>query len=592
MSGTHKVNPSIVSDYLSCNFSKETSDLIPLGATSIRIHKLSRISGGRHDTYTFSLAFRHEEKNLMLRLILKLYTEEKIAKREYLTLRALERVNFPVPKAYLLETNEKILGAPFIIMKKVEGKNMADYVKHLSKEETLNFFERFAETLVTLHELKFEKADMGFLESPKDEYDYAKKQALKEEGKLLDCVKNQDFEWATKWLENNALKCPCNRYSLLHGDMNPKNFLITKAGRIVFLDWTWSEIGDALKDVGYAYHNIRHMFGARKIDKKGAEIAAHFLKQYVRGSSRNIHHFALQFYLFSAGLREAIFLRSLSEELANPSSTIRIFGAKFLPVFPFICWHFRSRYKHLRRFLQRIASDYEQAMFGTLGGKILSSMEIKEILRFLRPASSELILDVGTGSGRIAREILLNTKANVIGIDIGRSNIKSSKARARNLSWYEVVIADGQYMPFREDSFDGIICIRALKYLPNYIQGVAEMSRVLKFDKRLVLDLSSILGYEIILRRITHSLSARGSHVFNFYKMRNLLKLHKFAIADSIPLQKIPHRMWNLSRNLTILKLLIIGENVLRKITPSLLSRSILLECVKEKERSQNTFPS
>lgn len=584
LSGTYKINPTILSDYLSCNFSKGTSDLIPLGATNIRIHKLSRITDGIHGTYTFSLAFRHEEKNLMLRLVLKLYTEEKIAKREYLTLRALERVNFPVPRVYVLETNEKILGAPFVIMEKVEGKTMRDYVKNLSKEELLEFFERFAKILAILHELKIEELDLGFLESPKDEYDYAKKQALGEDSELLDLVKKQDFEWGTKWLENNALKCPCNRYSLLHGDMNPKNFLVTKTGRIVFLDWTWAEIGDALKDVGYAYHNIRHMFGVRNIDKKGAEITAHFLKQYARRSSRNADHFALQFYLFSAGLREATFLKYQSEKLAHPSSTIRMLGAKFLPVFPFVCWHFRSRYKRLRRFLQRIAIDYEQVMFGTPGGKILSAMEIKDILRFLRPVSSELILDVGTGSGRIAREILINAKANVIGIDVGRPAIESAKARARNLSGYEMVIADGQYLPFREDSFDGIICIRALKYFPNYIQGIAEMSRVLKSGKRLLVDLSSILGYEIILRHITHSLSARDSHVFNLYKIRNLLKLYKFAIVDSVPLEKIPHKMWNLSRNLTILKLLIISENMLRKITPLLLSRSILLKCVKEKE--------
>ena len=581
MSCTYKVNSSILSDYLSCNLSKGTSDLIPLGAANIRIHKLSRIRGGRHDTYAFSLAFRHEGKNLMLRLILKLYTEEIIAKREYLTLRGLERVNFPVPHAYLLETNEKVLGVPFVIMEKVEGKTMHDYLKHLSKKETLHFFECFAKTLATLHELKIEKLDLGFLESPRDENDFAKKQALKEEGAwATNFVKNQNFEWATQWLEDNAHKCPCYSYSLLHGDMNPKNFLITKTGRIVFLDWTWAEIGDALKDLGYVYHHILR----NTYVKNGAEIFAHFLKQYATKSNRNIDHFPLKFYLFSTGLREAIFLKSQSEKFVHPSSTMRNFGAKFLPMFPFIYWHYRSKCKHVQRFLQRIAYDYEQTMFGTPGGKILSAMEINEILRFLKPASSELILDIGTGSGRIARQVLKNTKANVIGIDVGRSGIESAKARALDLGGYEMVVADGQYLPFRENSFDGIICVRALKYFPNYIQGIAEMSHVLKPGKRLILDLSSMLGYEIVVRYITPSLGARGSHVFNIYKMRNLLRLHKFAIADSTPLQKIPHKVWNLSRNPTILKALLICEDKLEKISPSLFSRSILLKCVNEKE--------
>jgi aminoglycoside phosphotransferase (APT) family kinase protein/ubiquinone/menaquinone biosynthesis C-methylase UbiE len=583
MSMAYKINSKMLSDYLSHCFRKH-SNLIPLGATKIRIHDLSRITGVRHGIYTFSLVFRHNQRDSILRLILKLYTDEEITKREYLTLRALERVGYSVPKAYALETNEKILGAPFIIMEEIEGKTMRDYVKYLSKKETFNFFEHFAETLVNLHELKFEKAEIGFLETPKDEYDYAKKQALKEEEELLEYVKDQDFEWATNWLENNAFKCPCKQFSLLHNDMNPKNFLITKTGRIVFLDWTWSEIGDALKDVAYAYHNIQHMFGARKIDKKGVEIATHFLKQYIKRSSRKIDSFTLQFYLVSAGMREAVALKNMSEEFKHPSSIIRIMGATFLPMAPFGYWHFRSRSQHLKRFVESIAGDYEQKMFGTLGGRILSLMEIDAILRFLGPVSSEeLVLDIGTGSGRIAREILLKTKARVVGIDVGRSNIKSAKTRARNLGYYEVVIAEGQHLPFKVGSFDRIICIRALKYFPNYVQGLAEMSRVLKSGKRLVVDLSSILGYEIILRRITRSLSARSSHLFNFYRMKELLRRHKFAITDSVPLQKIPHKIWNFSRNLTFLKLLIISENILKNITPSLLSRSILVKCIKAK---------
>lgn len=580
LSGIHNIQKNTLTNYLS-SLVKGIPNLLPPGAINIRIHKFSKIHGGLNDTYRFRLSFQYGKRNPMLNLILKFYTEEKIAKREYLTLRALERVNFPVPQVYVLETDEQILGSSFIIMEEVKGKNMHNYLKYLNKEETLNLIERFAEALVNLHELKIDEMDLNFLEFPENKYDYAERQALrKEESERLTWAQN--FEWAKKWLENNALKCPCNRYSLLHVDMNLKNFLITDTGRIVFLDWTWTEIGDPLKDVGYAYHSIREVFGSRNVNKKGAQLAAYFLKQYVARSNRNIDNFALQFYLFSAGLRGALYLKDMVEKLAFPSTTLRVFGLKFVPLFPFVWLHFKSKYKRLKRLLREIASDYEQAMFGTLGGKILSSMELNDVLSFLGPERSELILDVGTGSSRIARKIVLNTKANVVGIDVGRSNIISAKKRAGNLGLYEMVLADGQNLPFKESSFDGVICIRALKYFPNYNQGIAEMSRVLKTGKTAVLDLSSLLGYEVFFRYITHSLNARGSHVFNPYKMRKLFKLHNFRLVDSVPLQKIPHKMWNLTTNMTILKVLIITENILKKITPSLLSRSVLLKCVKE----------
>lgn len=575
VSETYNVKSSMLANYyLSNSAGKGIPDLLPPGATDIKILKFSRVGGGINSTYTFSLSFRHEKMNVIMRLVLKLYAEKKIAKREFLSLRALESANFPVPHVYSLETNEQILGGSFIVMKEVKGKNMYHHMKHLNNEETLKLIERFAEALVALHGLKIDEMDLGFLEFPKSEYDYAEKQSLREEGWARDLLKKQDFDWATNWLANNAFKCPCNRYSLLHNDMNLKNFFIADTDRIVFLDWTWTEIGDPLKDVAYAYHSIREI--------KGANAAAYFLKQYITKSKSKFDKFAIQFYLFSAGLRVAIYLKDMVDKLASPSTTMRIFGSRFLPLFPFVRWRFRSKYKHLRRFLREITIDYEQAMFGTLGGKILSSIELSEVLRFLGPEPSQLILDVGTGSSRIAREIVLNNKANVIGIDVERSNIKSAKKRGGNLSRYEIVVADGHYLPFKEGSFDGAICIRALKYFPNYKQGIAEMSRILKSGKTFVLDLSSILGYEVILRHINRSLSARDSHVFNPYKMRKLLKLHNFSVVDSVPLQKIPHKMWNLTRNMTILKPLIVGENILKRVTPSLLSRSILLKCVKD----------
>jgi len=589
LGGTSKVDAKRIRDYLYNTVSKGTLGFIPRGATNIRVYKLSRLGHSINDVRALSVAYRYEGKNLTLKLVLKVYRGKPSKKRcqeRYRILRALENANFPVPHAYILETDEKFLGAPFIIMEKVEGKNLCEYVKHLSKEETLDIIKRFAETLAHLHDLKWEEMGLDFLTPPKDEYDYAKKQVR--EIKTLwkkwwrEYFSLKDINWAINSLEINARKCPCDRYSILHVDMNYQNFLVTKERGIVVLDWEWPEIGDPLKDVGYAYHNIRQMFGVKNIDKKGAKIGVYFLRQYIKSSRRKIDRFSLRFYIFSAGLRKTLYLRYFTGRITHPFEITRIFGAKYLPLLPFVWWHFRSRYKHLEHFLRREAMDYERDMFGTPGGKILSSMEIKDVLRFLNAKPSQLILDVGTGPGRVAREIVSKAKANVIGIDVGVPAFQSA-IRKGDRSAYEFVIADGQHMPFRHESFDGIVCIRTLKYFPDYILGISEMVRVLKPGKRVVVDLSNMLGYEIIHRRITHALGVRGSRVFNFYKTRNLLRHQKLSIVDSLPLQIIPHKIWNLSTNPTILQLLIVGESVLGKITPSIFSRSILLKCIKVK---------
>ena len=581
MGTTSKLTTNKIKKYITYGLDKGILDFIPPKATNIRVCKLSRLSGGIHDAYMFSVAYLYESEGHTVNLVLKFYSESNEGcQKEYRVLKALEEVNFSVPHVYLQETDEKFFGVPFVIMEKVEGRPLKEYVKNLDKKAILNVIKRLAETLAFLHELDWNQVELGFLSPPENEYSYARKQGLWE-NELPDYVEKRGFQWATNWLKTNASKCPCNRYSLLHNDMNMKNFLITKEEKIIFLDWEWAEIGDPLKDVGYAYHNIRHMFGLRNIDTKGVEIALYFLKQYIKSSKRKIDSFSLRFYIFSAGLREAIYLRHVSNLAKRPSSVSKIFGAKYLPFFALICWHYRSRYKHLERFLRNEGIDYEQAMFGTAGGKLLSKMEIDDILRLLDAKPSELILDVGTGPGRIARQIVSKTGAEVIGIDVGRPMIQLARVKKGNLSGYETIVADGQHLPFEDESFDEIVCIRTLKYFKDYILGISEMARVLKPKGKLVVDLSSILGYETILRHITHLRESRGFHVFNFYKVKALLVQQKLSIVDVLPLQKIPYKIWNLSTNSTILQLLIICENVFQKMSPLIFSRSVLLKCMK-----------
>ena len=256
-----------------------------------------------------------------------------------------------------------------------------------------------------------------------------------------------------------------------------------------------------------------------------------------------------------------------------------MFGKKYLPFFPILRWHFTRRRKSLENDLKREVLGYEELMFATPGGNILSQIEKQKVLELTNATSSDCILDVGSGSGRIAREIMLKTGAKVIGIDTGRPSSPSKKNNdSIKFDW---IVADGQHLPLKENSFDAIICIRTFKYFPDYALALSEMKRVLRRPGRLLIDFSSILGYELVLRHVTHSLGARGHNVFNIYKMKNMLNQNQLSIIQSVPLQKIPHPIWNLSGNSIVLNFLKIAENVLGAITPEFLSRSVLVKCVQ-----------
>ncbi|MEM2145430.1 MAG: phosphotransferase [Candidatus Jordarchaeaceae archaeon] len=554
---------------------------IPPEAENIKILNLSKMNMTINEVYSFSLLFDVSGQEHKLECILKRYPKnEKNCEKEYEVLKMLKSEKIGVPHVFAKEIDCRSLGAPFILMEKVDGTKLKNYLSNSDETKIKNIIEQFAKALLNLHSIEWKQYKIKFLEVPEDEYSYAERRVFWKK-ELPDYVNKNGFEWVTNWLKVRARKNPCDRYSLVRRDMNLNNFIVTKEKEIVMLDWEWAEIGDPMIDVGYAYHNIRHAFGIKNIKEKGTKAALYFIKKYAENSKRQFHYPSFKYYSIYAGLREALYLRHVIEQMKRPSFIIKNYGLKYLPLSMYILWHHKRRYKDLEDYLRREVIDYEDAMFRDPGTRLLSIMEIENILEFLEAKPFELILDIGAGSGRVSRKIESKTKSNVICIDIDRNAALSLKARRQSNAKLQVIVADGQHLPFKDSSFDAVICIRTIKYFPNYFLGIAEISRVLKSQGRLIADFSSMFGYETLLRNITPVKSARNTHVFNFYKLRNLLKDYKLIMIKSTPLQKIPHNFWKIPKNIETLKLFVIGEKLLGKITPLVLSRSILTKCIK-----------
>lgn len=86
------------------------------------------------------------------------------------------------------------------------------------------------------------------------------------------------------------------------------------------------------------------------------------------------------------------------------------------------------------------------------------------------------LLDVGCGTGHhIAR--LRERGYAVAGVDGSAEMIEHARA---NNPGIEIKSADVEALPFDDQSFDYIICIEVLRYLPDNVRAIREMARVLK----------------------------------------------------------------------------------------------------------------
>ena len=320
--------------------------LVPTNATDVKIENLLKNKTTSYDVYFFSLLYTYIGQNVKVELLLKVFEpidfSRKRCQKEYKILKFLKNALLPVPEVHIIEMDESLFGAPFIIMERIIGESIDVYVKDRKKNEIKTIVNRFAETLLSLHELKIDKIVSSVLPIPKDTYFFAKKCAffkdeLKYGGKW-------DYSWVSDWLKLNYTKFPCTQYSLLHFDIQPKHFLVTKEGKIFFIDWELAQLGDALRDVSVVYHDLRYVVGT--------SAASSFLEHYLFTSKRKIDLSKLHFYIIYAALRQILYFRYLTTK-SGLFSLVELLGFKHVAVLPLTYLRSMIRRKRTEKFLRK-----------------------------------------------------------------------------------------------------------------------------------------------------------------------------------------------------------------------------------------------
>jgi SAM-dependent methyltransferase len=130
------------------------------------------------------------------------------------------------------------------------------------------------------------------------------------------------------------------------------------------------------------------------------------------------------------------------------------------------------------RFTARIAEAYGSYSqdYASILEPILRPMA-DEIASMSKTKSGEMVLDLATGTGLIARSIA-QFADSVIGLDISIGVLE----KARTLSAGEIpfVAGNGQRLPFGEGRFDLVTCGLSLSHFPDIPAALEEVRRVLR----------------------------------------------------------------------------------------------------------------
>jgi 2-polyprenyl-3-methyl-5-hydroxy-6-metoxy-1,4-benzoquinol methylase len=108
------------------------------------------------------------------------------------------------------------------------------------------------------------------------------------------------------------------------------------------------------------------------------------------------------------------------------------------------------------------------------------------IKTMLDPKNSEVILDIGCGSGVQLRALSVDSPKLLIGMDLNRSALLFAKSK--DIPNTEFLIADAEQLPFKEKTISRIICAEIIEHLNEPEKMIAESDRVLVDSGKIVLS--------------------------------------------------------------------------------------------------------
>lgn len=204
------------------------------------------------------------------------------------------------------------------------------------------------------------------------------------------------------------------------------------------------------------------------------------------------------------------------------------------------------------------------------GGTEHDERRVREAIISHLPKKSDWVLDVGCGCGWVASHYL-KKNSNVVSLDISLTNVQKTLELYPSTNHFGVT-GDAYSLPFRDASFDCIICSEVLEHSHNPRLIVTELIRCLKSCGRLILTTpyKEVLKYSLCIHcnkptphnahlhsfdeiSLKQLFEDDGRITFNFEKFGNRaslhLRTHVIFRYFNYSLWRLIDKFWNLIIN-------------------------------------------
>lgn len=202
-----------------------------------------------------------------------------------------------------------------------------------------------------------------------------------------------------------------------------------------------------------------------------------------------------------------------------------------------------SHKKIVQEYYSRRAGDYDKQKARTWKSETGFDAQITgEIVGAALAVGREDSLEIGVGSGRVCIPLLKETRLHFVGIDISKAMLKIAK---RKLTCHReksnLILADAEYLPFRNETFNLVICVSTLHYLNSVELVLQEISRLLK--RKGVFIYGDICMHEMdttgFMDKLEKTISLAHGRYYKTSQMRRTIEKYGIQITK---IKIIPYR--------------------------------------------------
>jgi ubiquinone/menaquinone biosynthesis C-methylase UbiE len=146
--------------------------------------------------------------------------------------------------------------------------------------------------------------------------------------------------------------------------------------------------------------------------------------------------------------------------------------------------------KKVKRFYEKDAKKYLKDRYGEENITQLGYRIRREIAGEMLNKVNGKILDAGCGPGTFIA-LMENSDRKIFAFDLSLKMVSEAKREGQENTRHNYLVANLMNLGFREEVFDGVLCIGVLGYIPNPEKALKEIHKVMKRGGEAVVQISN-----------------------------------------------------------------------------------------------------